>query len=305
MALPPLNAVKTFEVAARHLSFTRAANELNVTPGAVSRAVAQLEDRLQIPLFRQHKRRLQLTPAGQAYYFQVSKALERLVSATDELQQHQGSGGMLSIGILPTFGTRWFIPRLVDFQQQHPAISVDVKTLPSDFSRDENLTSNVDIDLDQYDIDVALYLGRSSWPGVSCEHLFKECLVPVASPCMEEELIRLVAGERNALDNLLLHSTRPQVWHYWFEQQGFTLRDPQWRARFEHYFMVIEAAVSGLGIALLPEVLIVDELKSGRLVTVKSSALEQPYHYSLLYHTVRQSEKKILYFREWLNKQLM
>ena len=106
MSLPPLNAVRTFEAAARHLNFTKAANELCVTPGAVSRAIAQLEDRLQVPLFKHDKRRLQLTAAGQSYWFQVSQALSNLSAATDELQQYRGDGGVLVVGVLPTLGER-------------------------------------------------------------------------------------------------------------------------------------------------------------------------------------------------------
>ncbi|MGK0441964.1 MAG: DNA-binding transcriptional LysR family regulator [Pseudohongiellaceae bacterium] len=300
MSLPPLNAVKTFEVAARHLSFTKAANELCVTPGAVSRAIAHLEDRLQVPLFHQHKKRLQLTVAGQAYSFQVSQALGRLSTATDELQQHQGFGGILKVGVLPTVGTRWLIPKLIDFQQQHPMISVDITTLPSDFSKTVDLSTDLTVDLEQYGVDVALYLGRTDGMGSSFDYLFQECLIPVTAPILLPDLQRLVSGENSGQNGLLLHSTRPQVWQYWFEQQGLSLSNPRWRARFEHYFMIIDAALSGLGIALLPEVLVRQELSDQRLVTIDNIALTQPQHYGLLYPSVRQNEEKIRCFREWL-----
>jgi LysR family glycine cleavage system transcriptional activator len=255
---------------------------------------------LHVPLFHQYKKRLQLTVAGQAYSFQVSQVLNRLSAATNELQQHQGLGGMLKVGVLPTLGTRWLIPKLVDFQRQFPMISVDITTLPSDFSKTVDLSADLTVDLEEYGVDVALYLGRTNGMGVSCDYLFRERLIPVAAPTLLPELQRLVSGDAADQNGLLLHSTRPQVWQAWFEQQGRPLSNTRWRARFEHYFMVIDAAISGLGIALLPEILVHEELSDGRLLTVDNVALEQSQHYGLLYPSLRQNEEKIRCFREWL-----
>jgi DNA-binding transcriptional LysR family regulator len=295
MSLPPLNAVRTFEAAARHLNFTKAANELCVTPGAVSRAITQLEDRLQVPLFKHDKRRLQLTAAGQSYWFQVSQALGNLSAATDELQQYRGDGGVLVVGVLPTLGERWLIPKLSNFYHHHPNISIELKTLPSDFSK-----SFTELDLEEYGVDVALYLGQSDWVGVSCDRLFKERMLPVSSPSQATLLKSLLDNDSDAKQHLLLHSTRPQVWHYWFEQHNDYLNQMMWKARFEHYFMVIEAAVNGLGLALLPEKLVETELQQGRLIALLDAPLEQPQYYCLLHHSVRSNEEKIKLFREWL-----
>ncbi|WLQ13351.1 LysR substrate-binding domain-containing protein [Hahella aquimaris] len=292
--LPPLNAVRTFECAARHLSFTKAAEELCVTPGAVSRAIAGLEERLQTPLFSQHKRRLQLTAAGRAYLFHVTQALDRLSLGTDELLQHRGEGGLLTIGALPTLGSRWLIPKLQDFQRRYPNISVEVKTTPSDFSK-----AFTELDLNEHGLDVALYIGQGDWSGVRRHKLFPERLLPVAAPSLREELEALGRGEADP-GRLLLHSTRPHVWAHWFEAQGFDFTTPTWRARFEHYYMVIEAAMHGLGVALLPEVLVAQELRSGALLALSERDLPQAENYYLLHHPARSEENKIRAFRDWL-----
>lgn len=295
MALPPLNAIRSFEAAARHLSFTKAATELCVTPGAVSRAVAGLEARLQVALFRQHKRHLQLTPAGKAYWFEVSQVLERLSLATDELQQYQGEGGLLVIGALPTLASRWLIPKLPDFQQRYPAIAVEIKSLPSDFSK-----SFTELDFERYCVDIALYVGEYHSPGLHQEHLFQERLLPVTAPHRKQWLDALVDRNNEATRYLLLHLTRPSVWYAWFEKHSMSVGKPRWRARFEHYFMLIDAAIAGLGVALLPECLIQQELEFGQLITANNTALEQPQQYCLLHHHIRHDEDKIRCFRQWL-----
>ncbi len=294
MPLPPLNAVRTFEVAARHLSYTKAAQELCVTPGAVSRAIASLEQRLQVPLFKQHRRQLQLTAAGQNYCFQVSQVLNKLSAATDELQQYRGEGGLLVIGVLPTLGERWLIPKLAEFQKEYPAISLELKMLPSDFSK-----SFTELDLETCDVDIAVYVGQEKWTGVVCEPLFQEQLIPVASPLLADALSRMAEGDEAAQRQLLLHTTRPRVWHAWFKQQGIHF-NPYWYNRFEHYFMVIEAAVSGMGIALLPKILIQSELEQERLIGLYDAVLPQEQQYLLLYNAIRQDEKRINIFTQWL-----
>ncbi len=295
MPLPPLNALRTFEVAARHLNFTKAAQELCVTPGAVSRAITHLEQSLKVPLFKQHKRQLQLTVAGQAYWFQVSQALRALSLATDELQQHRGLGGVLKLGILPTLGERWLIPQLPAFYQAYPEVCIELVTLPSDFSK-----TFTELDLETHGVDAALYVGLGQWSGIESYPLFQERLVPVAARQMEPTLRALAAGEPSAQSHLLLHTTRPHVWAEWFSAQGLDMSAVQWRSRLEHYFLVIEAAISGIGIALVPECLVQQELARGQLFALNEAAVPQPQWYCLLHHKARRHEHKIACFAQWL-----
>lgn len=295
MKLPPLNAIRTFEAAARHLNYTKAAAELCVTPGAVSRAIANLEQYLKLPLFKQHRRQLQLTAAGQAYWFQVSQALTRLHMATTEVRQHHGEGGLLVIGVLHTLGERWMIPKLADFHKIFPNISIELKTLPSDFSK-----SFTELDLESHGVDVALYLSEQPWTGVICEPLFQERLIPVAAPQCKHLLQALDQGDPSCEEHLLLHTTRPHVWQTWFERYWTEKLQPRWPARFEHYFMVIEAALSGLGIALVPSILVETEIDKGNLLALQGKILTQELDYALMYHAVRERENKIRCFVDWL-----
>ncbi|MFB9885829.1 LysR substrate-binding domain-containing protein [Balneatrix alpica] len=297
--LPPLNALRTFECAARHLNFTKAAEELCVTPGAVSRAINGLEEALQVPLFSQQRRRLQLTAAGQAYLHHVRQALQRLALGTQELHQHRGEGGLLTLGVLPTLASHWLIPQLPDFYQRFPQVSVELTSVPSDFSQ-----GFTQLDLEQQGLDMAIYIGQGNWPGLTAEALFNEHLCVVAAPGKEAWLAALAAGQMDALPPLLLHTTRPHVWHTWFSQRGLALQTPLWRGRFEHYFMVIEAACQGLGVALVPRVLVQQALASGRLLSEESLGLPQPQGYYLLYHAARRDEPKLALFRHWLQERL-
>lgn len=301
MSFLPLNAIRTFEAAARHLNYSKAAEELCVTPGAVSRAITNLEQHLQLPLFKQQRRKLELTVAGQAYWFEVSQALNRLNIATDEIRQYRGEGGLLVLGVLPTLGERWLIPKLTDFQNRFPNIRLEIKTLPSDFSK-----SYTELDLESQKVDIALYIHdihKKSWGGVIFDPLFQERLVPAAAPSCEKYLYALTTGEPNCQQQLLLHTTRPDVWYSWFNNYCSEKFYPKWKARFEHYFMVIQAAINGLGVALLPETLIETEIQNKSLIALTEKPLNQELHYALIYHSVRENESTIRCFVDWLKKQ--
>lgn len=293
--LPPLNAIRSFEAAARHLSFTRAARELNVTPGAVNRAVDHLESRLQISLFQRHKRRLQLTQAGQTYLQQIENILDRLAQSTDELLQTRGQGGALVLGVLPTLASRWLIPRLPKFIQHYPEITLELKTVASDFS-----LSLADIDFDRQRLDAALFFGDGNWTGLTQHLLWQERLVPIAS----QSLLATYGAIKNPANiqslPLLLHTTRPQAWQQWASANNVKDWRPKWKAKFEHYDMVIQACLVGMGVGLVPEQLVCDELAHGQLHKVLDRAVERPEGYYFLYPPSNAETPKIRWFLDWL-----
>lgn len=252
-ALPPLPALQAFEAAARLGSFTRAAQELNLTQGAVSRAVAGLESEVGVPLFDRVRQRIRLTAAGEAYAAKVGPLLGRLAAATLELKASRGEGGLLNLAILPTFGTRWLIPRLPAFARAHPEVQVAFHTrlYPFDFEAEE--------------LDAAIHLGEGHWPGARLDLLFDEEAVVVASPRLV--FAEPLAGPADlARHTLLQMATRPQGWEEWLEAHDVKGVDGRRGPRFESHLMVIQAAKADLGFALLPTFLVEEELMKGELV---------------------------------------
>ena len=296
--LPPLNGLKTFECAARHLNLSRAADELSVTPGAVSRAIINLESHLSVALFDRNGKKLLLTEAGKSYLPYVVKALDSLVYGTDELQLHRGQGSVLRVGVLPTLGTRWLIPKLADFKAKFPSIALDIKSVPADFSLGIR-----PLDLESLDLDLALYFGAANGAGVDQHPICQEKLVPVASESQRvsfKELATLSEG----IDGIsfLQHTTRPYTWQMWFERYHGVYSEPTWAARFEHYYMLIEAAKSGLGVALVPRLFVENELKQGSLVALEEYSMGMDERYFLIHHKARSEEEKIRLFRDWLSQ---
>jgi LysR family glycine cleavage system transcriptional activator len=252
-SLPPLPALQAFEASARLASFTRAGQELNLTQGAVSRAVAGLESELGVPLFARVRQRIRLTEAGEAYVAKVGPLLARLEAATLELKAFKGEGGVLNLAILPTFATRWLIPRLSAFTRAHPEVQVAFHTrlYPFDFEAEE--------------LDAAIHLGQGQWPGARLDFLFDEEGVVVASPSLAFGR-PLATPSDLAGQPLLQMATRPQGWEEWLSAHKASGVDGRRGPRFESHLMVIQAAKADLGFALLPSFLVREELLKGELV---------------------------------------
>ena len=250
--LPPLNAVKAFEAAARHASFTRAADELHVTHGAVSRQVQTLEDWLGVPLFERHNRRVVLTEAGAAYAAEIGAALDRIALATAR-QAERGRPRLLHVNALATFTLRWLIPRLSGFQRANPAIELRLTT------------SNVPLARLTEPFDVAIRGGPETRPGHVAEPFLSERRIPVCSPAL---LRRLPLDEPAQLrQHTLLHAaTLPRVWPDWLRAAGVPDLTPQASVTLEHFYLTLQAALDGLGIAMGPERLIAEDVAAGRLV---------------------------------------
>ncbi|WXL25979.1 LysR substrate-binding domain-containing protein [Ectopseudomonas mendocina] len=251
--LPTMTALQCFESAARHLSFTRAAQELHLTQSAVSKQVAQLEDMLQHPLFHRVRRRLQLAPAGELYLAEVNKILTQVDMSSRYILSYGGETEVVRIATQPTFGARWLIPALKGFSKRHPNIYLDIKSELESF------------DLVQAKADVALFYGQGSWPGATCIELFGEDVVPVCSPDILPDEPLADASELTHLV-LLQCTSRPESWHEWFEEQGISTEHSYHGPRFDTFYMCIRAARSGCGVAMVPRFLVQDELDEGKLV---------------------------------------
>jgi LysR family transcriptional regulator, glycine cleavage system transcriptional activator len=286
--LPSLTALQFFDAAARHLSFTRAATELSVTQSAISRQIRQLEDYTGQQLFHRSTNRLVLTSTGAEYAAAVRKVLDQAETATLQLMAYGGKGAQLTLALLPTFGSRWLVPRIGEFVALHPSLQLNIKTYIEPFAFETS------------DVDVAIHFGSDAWLGAVCHRLMGEVAVPVCAPSLVGGPWPL--GDPRAIANLplLQHTTRPLAWLDWFSQ----LRVPGTSAlvgtRFDHFYMMIQAAIAGLGVALLPRFLVNDELTNGRLVVAADHELQTSSAYWLVYPESKAHLPAVGQFRDWL-----
>lgn len=290
-SLPPLNALKAFEAAARHLSFTKAAVELNVTPAAVSHQVRALEDVLGVPLFRRLTRALRLTDAGQGALPYLSRGLDQLARGVEEIRSHR-DGGLLTLSVSPSFGVMWLVPRLDRFRALHPDIEIRIDG-----------TDRV-VDLDRDDVDVALRYGPGGYTGVRVDRLFGQVNTPVCAPALLEGPTPLHAPE-DLRRHTLLHidwKDAEASWRMWLLAAGVTEIDASAGPRFSSESMAVGAAIEGQGVALVGDMLVADELASGRLVRPFDRSFGTPltFAYYLLSAPEKRASPKVRRFRDWL-----
>lgn len=290
--LPSLNAIRTFEAVARHNSFTRAAEELNVTQSAASRLVRSLEEYLQVPLFTRQSRRIELTDQGRFYNELVRDSLDLIEAGTVELISSKEGKGTLSIGMLPTFGTRWLLPRLPSFQEAHPEISLNI------------ISSDGELDFTRERIDVAIRFGHGQWTDAIIDPLMSEEIMVVCSPRLMQGDHPITSYDSLRYHRLIRHSTRPDSWEHWFRSVGANRQDQQWGPSLEHFFMVIQAAIAGLGVALLPSFLVEDDIRAGNLVTPFGDRIAGPGAYYLVTSSAKSELPRVKVFRRWLLDQL-
>jgi len=284
--LPSLNALKAFEAAARHQSFTKAAEELFVTQGAVSHQVKALETELGLKLFNRERQRLIITEAGRTYLEVVRDAFDRVAAGTDRLLQLQKSG-VLNVTTSPNFAAKWLVHRLGRFVEAHPDIDLRVSASLQhvDFARD--------------DFDMAIRHGDGHWPGLDVTRLCAEELFPVCSP-------KFLRG-RNALRSpedlkrcTLLHVDDRRNWARWLEVAKVGSADADRGPLFNQASMAIDAAVDGQGVALARTALAAWDLRAGRLVRPFALALPAPYAYWIVCPKPTAGLPKISTFRAWL-----
>lgn len=286
-ALPTLASLRTFEVVARHMSFTRAAVELNITQSAVSRQIRWLEEILDTSLFHRVGHRVDLTSDGRAYLRDVSGALRKIEQSTLRFRSKQ-NGSILTLATPPAFGMRWLIPRLPRFHKAHPDIMVSLITRADAF------------DFLEESVDAALHYGHNDWSGVETVPLLGDKVVLVASPnYLESDVsIRQPAGLKNAV--LLQHLRRPNAWVEWLSAAGISGVNAWAGPGYEHFYMLIQAAVSGLGFALVPRILVEEEIRSGLLVEPLDIHYKASDIYSLVYPDDRSDHRTIMSLRAWL-----
>lgn len=287
--LPSMISLQAFETAARHLSFSKAAEELSLTQSAVSQQMRTLETLVRVKLFHRGRHGLSLTQAGLAYLPEVRECLSRMEAATLELMSHQGTGGVLNLAILPTFGTRWLIPRMSSFAQMHPHVVVNFSTraVKFDFATER--------------LDAAIHFGDVAWPGVIAHRLMGESVVLVCAPAL---LKRLRSLQDLSHHTLLQHETRPYAWQEWLSAVGVADVNPMKGPRFEHFSMVIQAAVAGLGVAILPEFLVQQEIAAGELIQPFAYPVRSTHAYHLVYPEEKRELPTLKAFRDWLLEQV-
>ncbi|AZG35517.1 MAG: transcriptional regulator GcvA [Shewanella psychromarinicola] len=284
--LPPLNAVKAFEAAARHLSFTRAAEELFVTQAAVSHQIKALEDFLGLKLFRRKNRSLLLTEEGQSYFLDIKDIFIELGEATNRLLARSAVGS-LTVSMSPSFAIQWLVPRLAKFSEKNPDIDVRIKAV------DSNANSLTD------DVDVAIYYGQGNWPGLRADKLRNEVLIPVCSPLLLNSA-KPLAQPSDLKFHTLLHDSNRQDWQAWFRQCGVSDINVNQGPIFSHSSLVLQAAVHGQGVALGYSVLARPDIKAGRLVCPFSEVLVSKEAYYLVCQQNHSEIGKISAFREWM-----
>jgi LysR family glycine cleavage system transcriptional activator len=263
--LPPLNALKAFEATARHVSFTKAARELNVTHGAISRQVALLEGWLGVLLFQRTKSHLELTDAGRKFYDEASAALDRIALAVVDLT-HNTDPVQLTISAPPTFTLRWLIPRMATFQRKHLDINVRLTTslFPVDFSKKE--------------YHIAIRAGTEPIAGVSAQAFIAQSILPICHPDLLEKH-PLATPADLAQHTLLSYATESYGWNAWFAAVNAADVKPAGVLNFEQMYFTLQATMEGLGVALLPYFLVIDEIAAGRLCTPFGTMGMRTRHY--------------------------
>jgi LysR family glycine cleavage system transcriptional activator len=291
--LPPLNALRAFEAAARHRSFARAAEELHVTPAAISQQIKQLEDNLGVSLFRRGKV-LALNETARVALPLLSEAFDGLEKAAARLRADKRDGPLV-VSVPPAFAARWLVPRLDDFHSRHPDIELRL------------IATRRLVEFAVEDVDVALRFGAGPYPGLHAERLMTEVIVPVAAPA----LAATIKHPADLLRCTLLHDDSHEWdpafpdWDTWLASLVVAVDAP---LRIRHYGdinLVIQAATSGLGVALAWHSLVAEELRGGRLVQLLDSALPTAHGYHLVTPRNRLQVPKVAAFRDWLLGQAM
>lgn len=296
--LPPLNSLRAFEAAARHLSFTKAARELHVTPAAVSQQIRQLEEFYGLPLFRRTTRSLILTDAAQIALPDIKEAFERLMDANRRLLSDR-HGNILTVSSSPSMGERWLLPRLERFRALHPDIDIRIDTTDrlADFVNDR--------------VDIAIRYGRGNYEGLEADVLMQDVAYPVCSPALleGEHPLRSPADLRH---HTLLHPEWRQErdaqpsWQMWLRAAGVTGVDVTRGLRFSSDTMLAHAAADGLGVALAISSMVQRELADGRLVRPfgeEGSQLVTTFRPYLVYPKRNLALPRVAAFRDWALKE--
>lgn len=285
---PSMSLLVAFEAAARHCSFTKAAEELALTQSAVSRQVQTLEAQLEIELFRREGRKIELTAAGALYQHELAAALGRIRSATLQTIAFKNDGGPLNLAVLPTLGSKWLLPRMHEFYAKHPEILVHI----------HSRIIREDVQSSAHDMTAIICVGSGDWPGFISHQLLTEKLLVIASPVALPEY-RSMTPRDVAEQSLLNVVSRPNAWSDWIDSEGIDHKAMRAGPSFELTAHLIQAVSAGIGIGLVPEILVQDELQSGELVAL-FEPLESGRSYYLIYANRYQNLLSLRAFSTWL-----
>lgn len=276
-----------FEAAARFQSFSRAADALSLTEGAISRQIAGLEVFLDLRLFHRIKKRVVLTDIGRAYFAHVREDLNRLERNTLSAMAYQDGQQILELAVIPTFAAKWLIPRLSEFARLHPEIVVNLSERALPFLFGDSV------------FDAAVHYEHPAWAGNAQELLFDEELVPVCSAQLLDGKTSLSIEELITYP-LLQKNTREDVWRHWFDMQGFHGINPIGGPRHDLFSMIIQAACYGRGIALVPRLYVEDELRSGALIIPLERPIRGLKKYCVVYPEHEGTSPTLRLFISWL-----
>jgi LysR family glycine cleavage system transcriptional activator len=284
--LPPLNALKAFESAAKNLSFTNAASELCITQGAISKQVKILEEFLGVFLFQRIGQGLILTAKGKEYYQNIYPALNSIRASTNLIRGNSSEDNILTINVLPSLSSYWLIPRIHSFKKNYPDIQLSI------------ISGDGEIDFSKTKSDIGIRSGYQEYSGLENIKFFDEEMLMVANSGLTEKIKTIHDIQKF---NILEHSCRPNVLKEWINLVGLTIYSQQKRIGFEHFFMIIEAAKQGLGIGFVPRFLLDDLLKKRELVNLLNLNYKTNYHYYLLFQKENKNNPKIKIFCDWVN----
>jgi LysR family glycine cleavage system transcriptional activator len=287
-----MNALRAFEAASRHSSFTSAAQELFITQGAVSRHVATLESWLKVQLFSRKSRGIELTPKGQVFFRLVRGALDQLEYAARQLQQRPDEK-TLRLKLPPTFAIRWLVPRLARFHARRPDIDVQITT------------SHQSVDFNREDVDACIHSGTRPLANAHCRRLFGERLLPVCSPSLSGSGTRLRRATDLARHVLICSLNRPRDWPTWLAAAGIDDIDGNSGIKLENSALTYQAAIDGLGVVIAQRSFVLDDLRTGRLIAPLSLEVPGDGSYYLAYPAERSKSDAVSAFEEWLVGEVM
>ncbi len=287
--LPSIASLRALEALDRLESASAVAAELSLTQSAISRQLQTLERQMGTDLILRERKRLTLTPAAQDYVAEIRQALTLIANASLRLQVAP-VGGSLNLAILPAFGMRWLMPRLPDFSRLHPSVTINMSTRlqPFNFAHEP--------------FDAAIHFGRADWPGTDNMLLRHEQVIPVCAPELAARTTNMTPDKIRSLP--LLHiQTRPRAWQDWFERHGVHLDGPLAGTMYDQYATITHAALHGLGVALMPDYLIEQDLATGRLIALHPTPTEALGAYYLVWPQDKSRDPPLRHFRTWLSTQ--
>lgn len=306
--LPPLNALKAFEAAARHLSVKKAAAELSVTPAAVSHQIKALEEYLGVQLFHRQSRALALTEAARACLPKLREGFDNLSQAVERLRAHKG-GGMLMVSAAPSFAARWLMPRLHRFLESQPEIDVRVSARlrqASEGRRKGATAERLTVDAWLADSDVAILYGRGDYPGFRVDKLIELSITPICSPRLVTQQEHPLHRPDDLRHHLLLHDDTGDLydgvpfWEVWLKAAGVDDVDLSRGPHFSHAVLAFEAAIEGHGVVATMPVLAEADLHAARLVTPFALSVPLESAYYLVCSEGAAGRPAVAAFREWL-----